>query len=130
MIGTRCLKPFGNAARNLFFFLLLFPLPVSAEDGDSALSIVQAAASSNSAAPKVFAIGKQIEQLFGSVYNLLVTVGVCLALIGMILSFVEIGLSRNGCLRDRAKWKLVGIAGALILIGGATAIVNLFLRLI
>ena len=61
---------------------------------------------------------------------MLFTIGVCIAATGMIIAFVEIGLSKNGRLRESAKWKLVGIAVALILIGGATTFVNLFIQLL
>ena len=102
---------------------------VYAGEGDQALSIVRSS-SSGTVGQRVAAVGKQIEQIFGSVYNMLATVGVCIAVVGLIIAFVELGLSKQGRLRETAKWKLVGIAGALILIGGATTFVNLFLQLL
>ena len=114
---------------------LIFTVPVYAteggvEDGDMALRIVRNVTAFNKTAGKVQAIGKQIEGIFGSVYKMLFTIGVCIAATGMIIAFVEIGLSKKGRLRESAKWKLVGIAAALILIGGATTFVNLFIQLV
>ena len=106
---------------------LFFTVSVHAENGDAALAIVQSAAASGSPVERITVVGKQIQNIFGSVYNMLFTIGVCIAATGMIIAFVEIGLSKNGRLRESAKWKLVGIAVALILIGGATTFVNLFI---
>lgn len=52
------------------------------EDGDMALRIVRNVTAFNETAGKVQAIGKQIEGIFGSVYNMLLTIGVCIAAIG------------------------------------------------
>lgn len=109
---------------------LFFTVSVHAENGDAALAIVQSAAASGSPVERITVVGKQIQNIFGSVYNMLFTIGVCIAATGMIIAFVEIGLSKNGRLRESAKWKLVGIAVALILIGGATTFVNLFIQLL
>lgn len=109
---------------------LFFTVSVHAENGDAALAIVQSAAASGSPVERITVVGKQIQNIFGSVYNMLFTIGVCIAATGMIVAFVEIGLSKNGRLRESAKWKLVGIAVALILIGGATTFVNLFIQLL
>lgn len=109
---------------------LFFTVSVHAENGDAALAIVKSAAASGSPVERVTVVGKQIQNIFGSVYNMLFTIGVCIAATGMIIAFVEIGLSKNGRLRESAKWKLVGIAVALILIGGATTFVNLFIQLL
>ena len=102
---------------------------VYAGEVDQALSIVRSS-SSGTVGQRVAAVGKQIEQIFGSVYNMLATVGVCIAVEGLLIAFVELGLSKQGRLRETAKWILVGIAGGLILIGGATTFVNLFLQLL
>lgn len=109
---------------------LFFTVSAHAENGDAALAIVQSAAASGSPVEKITVVGKQIQNIFGSVYNMLFTIGVCIAATGMIIAFVEIGLSKNVRLRESAKWKLVGIAAALILIGGATTFVNLFIQLL
>lgn len=109
---------------------LFFTVPVHAENGDAALAIVQSAAASGAPVNRITAVGQQIQHIFGSVYNMLFTIGVCIAAIGMVIAFAEIGLSKKGRLRESAKWKLVGIAAALILIGGATTFVNLFIRLL
>ena len=109
---------------------LFFTVSVHAENGDAALAIVQSAAASGSPVERITVVGKQIQNIFGSVYNMLFTIGVCIAATGMIIAFVEIGLSKNGRLRESAKWKLVGIAVALILIGGATTFVILFIQLL
>ena len=109
---------------------LFFTVSVHAENGDAALAIVQSAAASGPPVERITVVGKQIQNIFGSVYNMLFTIGVCIAATGMIIAFVEIGLSKNGRLRESAKWKLVGIAVALILIGGATTFVNLFIQLL
>lgn len=109
---------------------LLFTVSVHAENGDAALAIVQSAAASGEPVERITVVGTQIQHIFGSVYKMLFTIGVCIAATGMIIAFTEIGLSKKGRLRESAKWKLVGIAAALILIGGATTFVNLFIQLL
>lgn len=113
----------------IFFFVMCAQNVYAAGEGDQALSIVRSS-SSGSVGKRVTAVGNQIEKIFGSIYNMLSTVGVCIAVVGLIIAFVELGLSKQGRLRETAKWKMVGIAGALILIGGATTFVNLFLQLL
>lgn len=113
----------------LISFFVICAQNVYAGEGDQALSIVHSS-SSGSVGKRVTAVGNQIEKIFGSIYNMLSTVGVCIAVVGLIIAFVELGLSKQGRLRETAKWKMVGIAGALILIGGATTFVNLFLQLL
>lgn len=113
----------------VFCLIMLFAFSASAyaEDGDTALAIVQSATNSNA---KVDAAGNVILSVFGSIYMALFTAGVCIAVIGMIIAFVEIGLVHAGRLRDMAKGRLMNASIALVLIGGAIAIVNLFLHLI
>lgn len=113
----------------LIFFFVICAQNVYAGEGDQALSIVHSS-SSGSVGKRVTTVGNKIEKIFGSIYNMLSTVGVCIAVVGLIIAFVELGLSKQGRLRETAKWKMVGIAGALILIGGATTFVNLFLQLL
>ena len=69
---------------------LFFTVSAHAENGDAALAIVQSAAASGSPVEKITVVGKQIQNIFGSVYNMLFTIGVCIAATGMIIAFVEI----------------------------------------
>lgn len=99
---------------------------VFADEGDAALSAVKNATSP--VTDKVEKVGKGIEGIYGSLYVLLMRVGILICLIGMILAFLCLGLSSRGYLHEAAKMKLAAIAVAVLLIGGATTFVTIFLQ--
>lgn len=104
---------------------VLFSAPVLAGEGDDALSQINALGENTA----VVNAGSKIYGIFGSIYSLLCTVGVCTAVIGMIVGFVGMALAGSGRIAEQAKQRVFISAIALILIGGSVALVNLFLEL-
>ena len=75
---------------------LFFTVSVHAENGDAALAIVQSAAASGSPVERITVVGKQIQNIFGSVYNMLFTIGVCIAATGMIIALLKLDCRKMG----------------------------------